>query len=176
MCKKIIYAFFISCYSVVTYCQDQPEVVKKIGKDPLFFVDSTSITKAEFRAIIPDSIASVTVIVDQEAMNILGEKAKDGIIYVDTKKFARFHYWKYFTSKSPEYLSIVPNPYSDSKIQYIINSKPLGNKDFEGDLASINYKNFKKLIILSKKDLINNFKIVDKEYGVQIFTDYQEKK
>jgi TonB-dependent SusC/RagA subfamily outer membrane receptor len=56
------------------------------GKDPLFIVDSKEVTKEKFRTLNPKKIESVTVLKDKSATEKYGDKGKNGVIVVKTKK------------------------------------------------------------------------------------------
>lgn len=55
-------------------------------KNPLFILDGKEVTKDQFANLKPDSIESVTVLKDKSAIKKYGEKAKDGVIIIKTKK------------------------------------------------------------------------------------------
>lgn len=92
---------------------------------------------------------------------------------METKKFARNRYWNYFTSKSSAYLQIVPTPESDSSVVYILNGN-IQEKNIEGDLSTIDDKNFIELTVIDKQTLNKQFGIKDKEYGIMIKTNEKE--
>ncbi len=62
------------------------------------------------------------------------------------------------------------HPENDSSIQYILNSKVL-KENFEGDLALINDKTFIGIQIIGKEQLIKDYSITNKDYGVIIRTN-----
>ena len=98
------------------------------------------------------------------------ESATNGLIYIETKKFDKERYQKYFKSKSAKYAEIVSASESDTNVQYILNKKVLTD-NFEGDLAAIDNKIFKGIQIINKQQLINEYQITNKEYGVLISSD-----
>ena len=167
---KLNLASLFCLISIVMFSQSPKRMVKKLGNDPVFFIDSVSVDKSELQKYVPNVIASVTVFKDKEAINLIGNEGKDGLVYIETKKFAKKRYWNFFKSKSTEYLKIVPSPESDNNIQYIIN-KSILDKDFEGTLSAIDDKVFKKITILSKEQLEKDFKITNKDFGVLIISD-----
>ncbi|PWI31256.1 hypothetical protein DI383_00855 [Flavobacteriaceae bacterium LYZ1037] len=61
-------------------------VITNNGGTPLFFLDGKEITKEEMEKINPDIIASVNVLKGEKAIEKHGEKAKDGIVEIITKK------------------------------------------------------------------------------------------
>lgn len=153
----------------ISFAQSPKRIIKKIGTNPVFFIDSTSVEKEDLQKYNPEDISSVTVYKDKSAYELLGEDGKDGVIYIETKKFCKNRYWKYFTSKSKEYQKSVKTS-DDNNIQYILNDRIL-KENFEGDLAAINDKVFKSIKFISKESLVKEYKIEDKDFGFQIISD-----
>ena len=58
------------------------------GKDPLFVVDGKEVSKEEFKALglDPKKIDSITVLKDENAREKYGDKGKNGVIIIKTKK------------------------------------------------------------------------------------------
>jgi hypothetical protein len=135
--------------------------------DPVFFLDSIRVNRGVLKNYQPSELASVTVYKDTSAINRIGAEGKNGLIYFETKEFAKQRYWRFLSSKSSEYSRIVSDVSHDSSIQYILNNKVL-NDNYEAELAAINDKNFKGLTIIKKAQLIKDYGIENKEYGVVI--------
>ncbi|MBV4356152.1 TonB-dependent receptor plug domain-containing protein [Pinibacter aurantiacus] len=55
---------------------------------PLYMVDGKKIAEADFKAIDPNSIESISVWKDAKAIQKFGEEGKNGVIDVVTKKAA----------------------------------------------------------------------------------------
>lgn len=146
--------------------QDKDTALLEVSKDPIFFIDSVRIERAELQNYDPNDIASVTVYKNSDATKRM-ESATNGLIYIETKKFATLRYWKYFKSKSKEYAKIVPSPGNDSNIQYILNKRILKD-NFAGDLAMIDDNVFEGIQIISQQQLIRDYHITNKKYGVLI--------
>ena len=157
----------MSCYSLQD--NSKASVVLEDNNDPVFFIDSIRVNKVVLQNYNPDEIASLTVYKNSNATKRVAS-ATNGLIYIETKTFAKSRYWKYFKSKSAEYAKIVPSPGNDPKIQYILNKKILKD-NFESDLAAIDDTTFKRIQIISREQLINNYNITDKEFGVLIDAD-----
>ncbi len=162
---------FFALFSVSTlFCQSPKRILKKIGNNPIFYIDSVNVEKDELQKYDPENISSVTVYKDKEALELFGEDGKDGVIYIETKDFSKRRYWSFFQSKSEDYKKLLPSPLLDANVQYILNEKIL-EKDFEGTLATINNKVFKSITILSKEVLLKKYKIQDKDFGVLIISE-----
>lgn len=154
----------ISCYSIFTRANNK---YKKLFDDPVFFIDSVNVTRIELQNYQPTDIAVVTVYKDTNAIKLVGPQGKDGAIYIETKKFARNKYWNFFKDKSAEYLKVVPSPESDSSVMYILNGKAL-TKNFEGDISRIDEKSFINLQVIDKTQLLKDYGIKDKLFGIVI--------
>lgn len=163
--------FTVSCYSLKKHSEDN--IFINEANDPIYFIDSIRVNKTALQNYNPEEIASVTVYKDSTAIKIIGSEAKNGLIYIETKKFARSRYWNYFKSKSPEYAQLVLSP-SDSTIQYILNKKIL-KKNFEGDLSSVNNKTLKSITLIKRDQLIKDYNIHDKDIGIIIESDIHHK-
>ncbi|MFI5163119.1 MAG: hypothetical protein ACHQHN_17695 [Sphingobacteriales bacterium] len=138
---------------------------------PIYIIDSVRYTGTGFpENLNPNDIGLLSLIGDSTARTRIGAEGKRGIIYIETKKFDKVRYWKYFSLKSPDYAKIVSSPGSDSSVQYILNNKVL-KRSFEGTLSLITDKEFKSIQIINKEDLIKNYGITGKDYGVVITTN-----
>ncbi|MBN8789655.1 MAG: hypothetical protein J0I84_21445, partial [Terrimonas sp.] len=161
----------VSCYRIF----EKNERYKQLLNDPIFFIDSVNVTRIEMQEYQPNDIAAVTVYKDANAIKLVGEQGKFGVVYIETKRFARNKYWNYFKSKSADYLKNVPTPQSDSSVIYILNGKVL-KTNFEGDLSGIDDKNFIKLTVIDKQKLSKDYNISDKSFGVIIKTKPKDDK
>jgi hypothetical protein len=156
-----------SCYSIQ---KGKPAIALEDSNDPVFFLDSVRVNRGVLQNYEPSEIAAVTVLKDSSAIKIMGPKAKNGLIYIETKKFAKEKYWNYFKSKSEEYAKLVPSVEGDGNIQYILNKRIL-TENFEGDLASIDDKVFKEIQIISKQQLVKDYGVTGKDFGVLITSE-----
>lgn len=150
--------------------QSPKKMMKKIGDKPIFFIDSVNVDQTEMMKYLPEQIASITVYKDNDAIELMGEDGKDGVIYIETKDFARGRYWKYFTRKSNEYSELVKTSQPNDRIQYILNDRILTD-NFEGNLSMIDDSIFKEIKIIDAATLEKDYKIENKDFGVIIFSD-----
>lgn len=162
----------VSCYHIF---ENEKDEITQLFDDPVFFIDSVNVTRIELQKYKPEEIAFVNVYKDSNAIKLVGEQGKYGVVYLETKKFVRKKYWSFFKSKSPEYLKIVPTPESDSSVIYILNADPL-KKNFEASLADINDKTFIELKVIDKKILRKKYKVFDKAFGIVIKTTPKDTK
>jgi hypothetical protein len=160
----------ISCYNIF-----HRNRYKKFFDDPIFFIDSVNVTRIELQEYQPTQIAVMTIYKDTNAIKLVGQQGKDGVVYIETKKFARNKYWNYFKSKSPDYFKAVPSLEDDSTVVYILNGE-IQKQNFEGDLSIIDDKTFIDLKVIGKELLSKNYGIQDKFFGVIINANIKTKK
>jgi len=172
MKRALLFTIF-ALIGITLLGQKPKKVIKKLGDDPIFFIDSINVLQSELMKYDPTEIAQVTVFKDKEATDLFGDEGKDGVVYITTKKYAKMKYWTYFQSKSDDFKRLVPSPESDTSIQYVLNDRVLKN-NFEGDLYLIDDSIFKEIKLLTKEVLQTQYKIFDKEIGFQIKSDIPE--
>jgi len=172
MKRALLFTLF-AIIGLATLGQKPKRIIKKLGDDPIFFIDSINVDHSEIMKYDPTEIAQVTVYKDKEATDLFGDDGKDGVVYITTKKYAKRKYWTYFQSKSDDFKKLVPSPESDTSIQYVLNDRMLKD-NFEGDLYLINDSIFKDIKLLTKEILQRDYKIFDKEIGFQIKSDIPE--
>lgn len=164
---RYIFILALSIGTLTAFSQKPKKVIKKLGNDPVFFIDSVNVDKSEMMKYQPEEIAQVSAYKNASAISLVGPEGKDGVVYIETKSFARNKYWTYFKTKSPGYAKIVLTPESDSTVQYVLNGRILKN-NFEGDLSLIDDSTFKEIKIIDKQKLEKEFGITDKQYGILI--------
>lgn len=138
------------------------------GDYPIMFVDSVRTNSADMQGINPNSIATVTIY-KESATKILPE-AIGGLVYVETKKFAKSRFQRFFKFQSKNYADLLLSYPTDDDIQYILNGKVL-TENYEGDLASITKTTFKSLSVISANELINSYNVTNKKVGVVIISE-----
>lgn len=168
--KNLLFLLFTTFTMSLTFGQSPKNIIKKLGTDPIFFIDSINVDSSEMQKYDPQQISLVTVYKDKNAIDLMGEDGKDGVIYIETKKFSEKRFKNYFKSKSNEYSKLLASEKNESNFIYILNGKLL-SENYEGDLASINDKVFVSLKIISKDDLEKFYKVSDKSYGILINSD-----
>ena len=55
-------------------------------EEPLFYIDGKEATEKEVKALAPDKIATINVIKGEKAANKYGDKGKNGVVDITTKK------------------------------------------------------------------------------------------
>ena len=168
--KRMLLFTLCSLTVLISIAQSPKKTIKKLGNNPIFFIDSVNVDNSELQKYDPTEIAQVTVYKDKEATDLFGEDGKDGVVYIFTKKYTKAKYWLYFQSKSDDYKKLVPSAENDTAVQYILNKRVLKD-NFEGDLFIIDDTIFKSIRLLTKEILLKEFNISNKEFGFQIISN-----
>jgi hypothetical protein len=166
--KKVLFILAVLPFSL--FAQSPKRIIKKLKNDPVFFIDSINVDRSELNNYEATDIASVSVYKDSNAIKLIGDEGRDGVVYIETKAFAKAKYWNYFKSKSSRYAELVPSPQADTVVQYILNKRVL-KSNFEGDLSLIDDKIFKEIIVIDKATLEKEYGMTNKSIGVIIKSD-----
>lgn len=59
--------------------------VDAIKNKPLIFIDNKKVTSEEFNELIPDDIASISILKDKSAIDLYGKEGENGVILIETK-------------------------------------------------------------------------------------------
>lgn len=168
MMKPLCYALLILT-SLVTGCKSYKvtpqQAVEKLGTNPYFEIDAQSADKGILNEYDPKDIATLATYFGRDATKRFGEKAKDGAVIIETRKFAIEKYETMLKSASSAYAKMIAETRRDD-IQYILNDRILVD-NFEGDLASLNAKLLKSVHIINEWELTERFQI-HKKIGVII--------
>lgn len=145
---------FISlCFLTTTLFGQLPKkAMKKMGQNPVLFVDSTEVDMTAFDALNPFDISNISIVKPKKAKKLLGDKGGDGAIYVTTVNSARQIYWNFLSTKSDKYKQLIPTPTADTVVQYIVNGQALSDGSSVGTLFLLTDKNFKSIEIIDKED------------------------
>jgi hypothetical protein len=148
-----------------------PDDMKDNKDVPLYYLDSALTTKTDLGKVDPSDVANIFVYKGKKALEIQGNtEKKNHVVFIETKKFARKRYWHYFKTKSEEYGKVVPSPESDKLVQYVLNGRIL-KADFEGELSTINDKDFLSIEVIPKDSLLKRYGIYRKSIGVILTTN-----
>jgi hypothetical protein len=88
----------VSCYGIQ---KENTTQIIEIDDEPIFFIDSIRVNKVVLLNFEQSEISNFTIFKGPDAIKRIPE-AKYGLVYLETKKHARFKYWNYLKSKSPE--------------------------------------------------------------------------
>ena len=143
--------------------------MKKMGQNPIRFLDSVETHMTDLQTFNPFDISNISIVKPKKAKKLLGDKGVDGAIYVTTKRAAKVIYWNFLCSKSDQYRRLFNSPQADTTAQYILNGEALSDSASSGSLFLINDKNFKTINVIDKEDgkyLVDN--VVPKRYIIII--------
>jgi hypothetical protein len=157
--------------TVTSFGQLPKRAMKKMGQNPIIFLDSVQTEMNSLQNLSPFDISNIAIVKPKKAKKYLGNKGVDGAIYVTTVKAAKVIYWNYFISKSDEYKQLFNSSQADTTAQYVLNGEALTDNAAKGSLFLIIDKNFKTLNIIDKADgkyLMDN--VNPKRYIVVITT------
>ena len=138
--------------TVTSFGQLPKKTMKKMGQNPILFIDSMEVDMSAFQALNPFDISNVSIVKPKKAKKLLGDKGMDGAIYVTTVKSAKQFYWTFLSNKSENYKLLIPSPIADTAVQYILNGQALSDSSTAGTLFLLTDKNFKSLNIIDKAD------------------------
>jgi len=141
------------------------KVMGTLGPNPLFFLDSVRVSHDQLQLMDANQVTLVIVYKMDHAVQLYGDSAKDGAVWIETRPFARKHYITFFRKISPKYDSLYNIAKTDTTFQYIANDK-IETGSFEGSFESIDDKTFISMDIINADDLKKKYNITDKQYGI----------
>lgn len=165
---KSLLLSLLTFFTVNAFCQALK--TSNVVKDPLVFIDGSRSDVKQMHKLAPSDIISVSVFRGDDGVAKAGPEGKDGVLYIETKPFVRNRYWKYFASKSPEYADAIKSTDDLNNTQYVINGR-IVTDNIDKTLGAINDKNFRSLVVINQDDLIKQYRVKDKKYGVIILSD-----
>jgi TonB family protein len=121
------------------------------GPPPLFVVDGTIMTEAEAGKIEPDAIASVDIIKGKPATDKYGEKGKDGVAEITTKKIQAGDKMVVAPAPPPPPLNLDIKSETGTKPLIVVDGVVMG-KDF--NINTISVTNVESLEVLKEKSKI----------------------
>lgn len=159
----------VCCWLNSAYSQDTVNVPSQTPKKPIpwFFIDGKPIEGSFVSKVKADEIAMLQVLPLNKAIELHGNKGKNGVTYIFTKSYCIANYQKAFSSRSEEYKKVLKNEGgSDARIQYILDGKVL-KENFEGRLFSLRNDPSYYLKIIESEGL-ELYGVSDKVYGFVI--------
>ncbi len=148
---------------------------KEIDEDLLIIIDKKESNKEQLEKISPEDINSVNVLKEENAITKYGEKGKNGVIEVFTKKE---NPWKinnkvnvvtfYEAEKNPKeetlYIDELNN--TNSKVLYIKNNKEITKEEFN----KISTKDIKSVYVLKDDKAVTKYGNKGKDGVIEIYT------
>lgn len=165
---RIAFTYIMLFFLVAaSFAQLPKKAKKKMGQNPIVFLDSIETEMSVLQKINPFDISNITFITTKKAKKLLGDKGVDGAVYITTVSAAKISYWNYFKTKSDEYKHLLSSPQADTIVQYVLNGEALSDTAAPGSLFLITDKNFKSLDILDKEKLLSD-NVFPKRYVIAI--------
>lgn len=136
---------------------------------PVYVIDSVLATPALMENLPPDQIGLITIAHGQKAVLKYGSQAANGVIYVETKPFARRRVRRLLSAAAPAYDSLLHRYGNDSSFQYIVNDHIITPTD-ETRLMTVDNRTFVSLEVISPKVLEEIYHIKNRQVGVRIIS------
>ena len=131
---------------------NEVKIIPPVSPQPLFIVDGEEVKKGVLNNIDPNSIESMSVLKDDDAINKYGSKGRDGVIVIITKKGnsnIRIH------SEGR-----VPDPI------YVLNGVEISKSDLE----KLDKDTIEKMIVLKGEEAIKKYGDKAKNGVIEIFS------
>jgi hypothetical protein len=165
--KDSLIIFMFLMFATAAAGQIPEKVSKKMGPNPIVFLDSAEIDLEKLNSVKPFHISNIQMLVPKKAKKIIGNKGSDGAIFVTTVKAAKLRNWSYLRAKSSEFAKLILSPSGDTSVDYILNGTPLSDTTAPERLFLVNDKNFRKISIIDKEELTSG-NVGEKRYVVSI--------
>ncbi|TWI89190.1 hypothetical protein LX66_3284 [Chitinophaga japonensis] len=133
----------------------------------VYVIDSVEATPYEINGLGPDQIAMITIARGRKTIEKYGERAANGVFYIETKAFARQRYNRMFSNLSPAYAAALQKYGSDSSFRYIVGGSPVTSNQ-ESQLAALEKKDITGIRILDAVALKKEYEVEGKQVGVVI--------
>jgi hypothetical protein len=170
------FRIILSCLllgSISCLGQDVPRIpgpsVRSINTSDstLFYIDSVETTNNAMGGLSPDKIAMINVVKFKNVPEKYASRGISGVVYIETKPFARIRYTKMFSELSPAYAAALKKYGTDTSFQYILDGSVLTNS-VEPLLAALERKGIADIAIIDPKQLKQQYKVSDMKVGVVI--------
>lgn len=132
----------------------------------LFIVDSVEATGG-LHNLSPENIAFMNVVKSPTLQAKYGSRAANGIIYIETKPFARKRYNRLFMALSPAFEAAVKKYGDDSRFQYILDGKKI-DENSVNMLAALERNAIASVAVVDAKVLKQQYDVKDKEKKVGV--------
>ncbi|HWV68649.1 hypothetical protein [Chitinophaga sp.] len=137
------------------------------GDDPVYVLDSVVVNQAAIGQVSPDRIGVITIAKGSKAVLKYGSQAENGVVYIETKPFARKRVNVLLSSESPAYDSLLRKYGNDSSFYFIVNGKPVTPTNETG-LMTLDRKTFRSMRIISDKEVQDKYQVMDRKAGIVI--------
>jgi hypothetical protein len=135
--------------------------------DPVYVLDSVVVTQTAIGQVTPDRIGLITIAKGSKAVLKYGSQAANGVVYIETKPFARKRVNALLSSESPEYDSLLRKYGNDSSFYFIVNGKPITPTNETG-LMTVDRKTFRTVRVIPEKEVQDKYQVMDRKAGIVI--------
>lgn len=139
--------------------------------DPVYVLDSVVVTQAAIGQVSPDRIGVITIAKGSKAVLKYGSQAENGVVYIETKPFARKRVQVLLSGKSPQYDSLLHKYGNDSSFLYVVNGHPMEPAN-ETLFMTLDQKTFRSINIITKDNEL--MKTHGKHEAVIVITSSEE--
>lgn len=140
--------------------------VSKAQDGTLFIVDSVEMDGG-LNNLSPDKIAFMNVVKSPTLQAKYGAKAENGIIFIETKPFARKRYNRLFSELSPAFEAALKKYGSDSLFQYILDGVKIDESSMNM-LAALEKKGIGSLVLVNAATLKSKYEVKEKDKKVGV--------
>ncbi|MGZ5247627.1 MAG: hypothetical protein ACXWV5_11345 [Flavitalea sp.] len=153
--RIFFFSFFIFHFSLPGNAQQfahKPE-------NPVFILDSIRVNDLHLKDVNAENIAGLNVYKREEAIKLIGEDGRNGVIFIETKAFKKKKFWSMLSTINPEYKMLVPSPDADEGIRYIYPGKTIIERA-NSKIFSLKPEEIKEVQIIG-------FAEMKKKYGIE---------
>jgi hypothetical protein len=133
----------------------------------LFIVDSVESVNG-LGNLTPDKIAFINIVKSPTLQEKYGAKAANGIMYIETKPFARKRFTRLFSTISPAFEAAYKQAGgTDSAFQYVLDGQKIDDTTMNM-LAALEKNAIANIAVIDAKALKGQYQVKDKKVGVVI--------
>jgi len=133
----------------------------------VYVVDSIEVEPSAVNDLGPDQIAMITIARGRKTVEKYGERATNGVFYIETKPFARKRYNRLFSSISPAYAAALNKYGNDSNFRYIMGDTVITTNPVS-QLAALEKGDITTITLVATVDGKKRYGLKEEEIGVVI--------
>jgi hypothetical protein len=135
----------------------------------VFVLDSAEVDRSAIGNVTPNQIAMITIAHGRKAVEKYGERAANGVCYIETITFAHERYNRLFSSLSPGYAAALQQYGSDSSFRYIMADSVL-TRNVVSQLAALEPRDVTAVQVLTTAADKKQYGLKEQEIGVVVKT------
>ncbi len=133
----------------------------------VYIIDSVEVDPVAVNELGPDQIAMITIARGRKTVEKYGDRATNGVFFIETKPFARKRYNRLFSSLSPAYAAALRKYGNDSSFRYIISDSVITTNPVS-QLAALEKNDITDIQLLVSADEKKRYGLKEEEIGVII--------